>query len=60
LRVKVDTYAVRQITLPLAIIGWVLSAKGYLPWYAEIPLSWGSFLLYVIPRITFEYERNHA
>jgi len=60
LKIRIDTHIIRQFTLPLAVIGWVLSAKGYLPWYAEIPLSWGSFALYMFPRIVFEFERNHA
>jgi hypothetical protein len=54
----IDTRAVAQVTLPLAIIGWVLQVKGYIPWFVELPLSWGSFALYLIPRTTFVFERN--
>lgn len=60
MKIRVDTYVVRSIMVSLAVIGWVLTAKGYLPWYVELPLTWGTFFLYLIPRTVFEFERNHV
>jgi hypothetical protein len=54
----IDTSVVRSVMLSLAIIGWVLAYKGYLPGIVEVPLAWGTFSLYLIRRRVFIIERN--
>jgi hypothetical protein len=55
---RIDTRVLASIGTAFAIIGWVLTYKGYLPWEVEVPLAWGSFALYMTPRVVFEFERN--
>lgn len=53
-----DTYVVRSILLAIALPVWVLTAKGYVPWYADLPLNWATLTLYFMPRHVLYVERN--
>lgn len=55
---RIDTHSIRMFTLPIAIVLTVLMWKGYVPWYAVAPFSYGSLLMYVTPRTVLEFERK--